>query len=214
MFKRIVQISAVFVLCAATAAFAQEATDAIPQYDLGEVVVTSTGEPGVESVGTLHEITAKDIELRHATTLDQALGLLPGVVVRRGAQGIPRVNIRGMRPRHVVLLLNGIPFNSTYDGQFDPTMIPTENIARIKVSYGNHSVLYGQGGLGGVINIITKKGSKKISGGLAADVDERGNYTTRADVSGAQGKADYFVSASRQDADGFKVSEDFEDHRR
>ncbi|MDY6878752.1 MAG: TonB-dependent receptor plug domain-containing protein [Thermodesulfobacteriota bacterium] len=43
--------------------------------------------------------------------------------MRTGAQGIPRINLRGLRSRHVTLLLNGIPFNSTYDGQFDPSII-------------------------------------------------------------------------------------------
>lgn len=99
-------------------AMADDTPDQTPEYDLGEVVVTAPEERGVESVGTLHEVTAQQIELRHATTLDRALELLPGLDVRRGAQGIPRVNIRGMRSRHVVLLLNGIPFNSTFDGQF------------------------------------------------------------------------------------------------
>jgi len=99
-------------------AMADDTPDQTPEYDLGEVVVTAPEERGVESVGTLHEVTAQQIELRHATILDRALELLPGLDVRRGAQGIPRVNIRGMRSRHVVLLLNGIPFNSTFDGQF------------------------------------------------------------------------------------------------
>lgn len=210
MFKMIARIIAVLLFFTGLNALADDAFDQNPEYDLGEVVVTASEDRGVESVGTLHEITAQEIDIRRATTLDRALELLPGVDVRRGAQGIPRVNIRGMRSRHVVLLLNGIPFNSTYDGQFDPSLISTENIARIKVSYGNHSVLYGQGGLGGVINIITKKGTKGVSGGLSADIDERGNTTAKADISGGKGQLDYFVSASRQDSDGFKLSNSFD----
>ncbi|WP_320040831.1 TonB-dependent receptor [uncultured Desulfobacter sp.] len=211
MFKIIARIIAVLIVCSAMNVLAEDTLDQTPAYDLGEVVVTASESQGVESVGTLHEITAQQIELRHATTLDKAIELLPGLDVRRGAQGIPRVNIRGMRSRHVVLLLNGIPFNSTYDGQFDPSIISTENIARIKVSYGNHSVLYGQGGLGGVINIITKKGTKGITGGLSADIDERGNMTAKGDISGGNDRVDYFVSTSRQDSDGFILSNSFDD---
>lgn len=118
MTKIIAGIIAVLIVCLAMNAMADDTPDQTPEYDLGEVVVTAPEERGVESVGTLHEVTAQQIELRHATTLDRALELLPGLDVRRGAQGIPRVNIRGMRSRHVVLLLNGIPFNSTFDGQF------------------------------------------------------------------------------------------------
>jgi len=137
--------------------FSKAAEEQTEAYTLGEVVVTGERE-GVEAVGTVREITAADIQRNGARTLDEALDLLPGIQVRTGNDGVPRVDMRGFRSRHVLLLLDGIPFNSTSDGQFDPTTIPTENIARIKVSYGNHSVLYGEGGLGGVINIITKKG--------------------------------------------------------
>lgn len=210
MFRMIARTIAVLIVCSATNALAGDTPDQTAAYDLGEVVVTAPGDQGVESVGTLHEVTARQIELRHATTLDKALELLPGLDVRRGAQGIPRINIRGMRSRHVVLLLNGIPFNSTYDGQFDPSLIPTENIARIKVSYGNHSVLYGQGGLGGVINIITKKGTRGVRGGLSADIDERGNANAKGDISGGNDRVDYFVSTSRQDSDGYKLSDSFD----
>jgi outer membrane cobalamin receptor len=39
-----------------------------------------------------------------------------------------------MCTRQVKLLLNGMPFPSTCDGQFDPDTIPIENIARIKIT--------------------------------------------------------------------------------
>ncbi len=120
-------------------------------YTLGEVVV-SARQDVVETAGTVREVTAQDIQDKDARTLDQALQLLPGVEIRAGAGGIPRIDIHGFRSRHVLLLLDGMPLNSTYDGQFDPSIIPTENIAKIKVSYGASSVLYGQGAMGGVIN--------------------------------------------------------------
>ncbi|MBW1901434.1 MAG: TonB-dependent receptor [Deltaproteobacteria bacterium] len=156
------------------------------------------------------EVTAKDIEDKNARTLDEALELLPGLDVRTGAQGIPRINLRGLRSRHVILLLNGIPFNSTYDGQFDPSAIPTENIAKIKLTYGTHSVLYGQGGLGGVINIITKKGKQGFNGGLSGEIDERGGKLGRFNMSGGGEKYDFFLSGSAENSDGFRLSHDFD----
>ncbi len=100
----------------------------------------------------------REIQERGARTLDEALTLVPGLFVRTGGEGSPRIDIRGFRTRHVQLLLDGIPINSTFDGQFDPSTIGVENIAAIKVTTGGGSVLYGEGGNGGVINIITKKG--------------------------------------------------------
>jgi len=131
-------------------------------FELGEVVVFGDAA-GVEAAGTVREISAEDIERRRVRTLDRALELLPGVDIRTGTDGIARVNVRGFRSRHVRLLLNGAPLASTFDGQFDPAIVPVENIAKIKVSYGTASLLYGAGGLGGVINIVTKKGSEGLS---------------------------------------------------
>jgi len=174
---------------------AEDSKDNTGTYTLGEVVVTGEQE-GVEAIGTVKEITAEDIESKNARTLNEALELLPGLDVRTGAQGIPRINLRGLRSRHVVLLLNGIPFNSTYDGQFDPSIIPVANIAKIKVSYGTHSVLYGQGGLGGVINIITKKGKEGFHGGLSGEVDERGGMLGRFNMSGGMEQFYAYVGAN------------------
>jgi len=184
-------------------------TDQTGVYTLGEVVVTAQSG-GVESVGTVTEITAKDIEDKNARTLDEALELLPGLDVRTGGNGIPRIRMRGFTSRHVVLLLNGIPYNSTYDGQFDPSIIPTENIAKIKVTYGTSSVLYSQGGLGGVINIVTKKGTQGFSGSLSGEVGERGQLLGRFNMSGGSGPFDYLVSGSAENSDGFRLSSDFD----
>ena len=193
-----------FVASAASAA----SGDASDVYTLGEVVVTED-RPGVEAVATQWEITAADIDRSNAKTLDKALKLLPGVYISSRAQGIPRVDIRGMRSRHVVLLLNGIPINSTSDGQFNPAIIGTDNIAKIKVSYGGSSVLYGQGALGGVINIITKKGKKGVRGSVSGEVSERGNKTGGMNVSGGTDKFDALVSASIEDSDGYRMSGGF-----
>ncbi len=146
---------------------------------------------------------AEDIEKRHALTLAKALELLPGVDIRRGGEGVPRVNIRGFRSRHTILLLNGIPLNSTYDSQFDPHMISTENIAKIKVSYGGHSVLYGQGGLAGVINIITKQGTTGLGGDVSAEMDEHGNHYTKFNVGGGSDTVRFSVPSTIMIPTGF-----------
>lgn len=179
------------------------------EYTLGEVVVTGQ-KPGVESIGTVREITSEEIARRHVRSLDEALELLPGLDIRTATDGVPRVDLRGFRSRHVLLLLNGIPFNSTFDGQFDPRIIPVENIAKIKVSYGNSSVLYGQGGLGGVINVITKKGTEGMQGSVKLETGTRSRNMGSFTLSGARNKFDGFVSGSIIHSDGFVLSDDFE----
>lgn len=176
-------------------------------YSLGEVVVSANGT-GEETIPTL-EVTDIDIKNRNAKTLDAALELVPGLNVSVRSKGTPRIDMRGFRSRHVILLLNGIPINSTYDGQFDPHLISTENISKIKVSYGNHSVLYGQGGLAGAINIITKQGTKGLHTDASAQIDERGNHYSQANISGGKEKINFFLSVNNTDSDGFLLSDNF-----
>jgi len=178
--------------------------------NLGEVVVSGK-TAGVEDVATVREIDAEEIERRGAKTLDEALELLPGLNVRTGGQSVPRIDIRGFRTRHTKILLDGIPINATYDGQFNPTMIPVENIEKIKVSYGGSSVLYGQGALGGVINIITKKGEEGIHGSWQQEIGEDVSYDSRFTLSGATEKTNFFLSGNLYKTDGFQLSDDFDE---
>lgn len=177
-------------------------------YHLGEVVVSGE-DKGVEQVGTTHVVTANQIEERGAITLSDAIELVPGVQVRVGGDGTPRIDMRGYRTRHVTLLLNGTPFNSSYDGQFDPALISVENIAEIRVTTGGGSTLYGPGGNAGVINIITKKARRGISGSLGTELGEAGTTLLRGTASYGSDKYDVFVSGSSYDQDRFLLSSDF-----
>ena len=182
--------------------------DTVP-YSLGEIVVSANENP-VESNGTLYRITAEDIEKSGVRTLDEAIKKIPGLYVRYGAAGTPRIDIRGLKTRHVRLLLNGIPVKNTYDDQFDPTTIPVDHIAEIKVSVGTSSLLYGPGGSAGVINIITKKGKKGGKGSLSSEFSSNDYYSGNATISGAGKTVDGILSATMTQKDAFELSSDFD----
>jgi len=188
---------------------AHAASETEGAYDLGRIVVTKQVKQGVEAGETVQTVTAEQIKRQNARTLDEAMSLLPGISVRTAGDGTPRIDIRGFRTRHVLLLLNGTPFNAASDGQFDPSIISVENIAEIKVVTGGTSVLYGPGGNGGVINIITKKGSTAIHGSAGAEVGEGSYRQLKTTVSGGTEKVDFFTSASGFKRDSFPLSDDF-----
>jgi vitamin B12 transporter len=196
------------LVAAPLASRAEQGNDGTDSFTLGEVVV-SADKPAVEAAGTVDEVTAADIEASGARNLNEAIDLLPGVNIRTGGDGVPRIDIRGLKTRHVILLLDGVPFNSAFDQQFDPTLIPVEEIARIKVTKGPSSVLYGQGGLGGVINIITKSGTRKTSGMAGMELGDHEPYRAKASVGGTAGKFNVFVSGSAAKQNSFPLSDDF-----
>jgi outer membrane receptor for ferrienterochelin and colicin len=180
-------------------------------YRLGETIVVLGQRPRIaDAVASIDTITAEDIERRGARSLEQALVLLPGVYVRYGADGVPRIDIRGLRTRNIVLLQDGVPLNSGYDGQFDPAAIPADNIAEIKVTRGGSSVLYGPGGNAGVIEIITKSAGGSLRASAAGEYEFSEAYELRGSLSGQAGGAGLSLWGSVADRDHFELSDDFE----
>ncbi|MBX9925628.1 MAG: TonB-dependent receptor [Hyphomicrobiaceae bacterium] len=165
----------------------------------------------VEQITNVSEVTAKQIEASGAKTLDQAIRLVPGVYVRDGAgDGVPRIDIRGLRTRNILILLDGIPLNSSFDGQFDPRAIPVENIARIKIIQGGSSVLYGSGGNAAVIDIVTKSAAAGLHGTAEGEYGF-GRNSKRGAVTSSYGSeaVKVFMSASALEQDKWELSDDF-----
>ncbi|WP_321532084.1 TonB-dependent receptor plug domain-containing protein [uncultured Desulfuromonas sp.] len=195
------------VLVAMTStSWAAQAT--VPSYELGEIVVSAESNE-TEKVATLYTLDATTLKDRGVRTLEDALVLVPGVYVRYGADGVPRIDIRGFRTRHVLFLLNGIPLNSTYDGQFDPRTVPVEIIEQIKVTTGGGSVLYGSGGNGGIINIIAKQGQPGLHGSIVAEIGQEDSALGRLSLVGGTEKVHAFASVGRIDRDGTPLSNHF-----
>ncbi|MCG3143291.1 MAG: Vitamin B12 transporter BtuB [Gammaproteobacteria bacterium] len=194
------------LLAAARPAGSQE-VDSQP-YELGEIVV-SGAQPVVEQAGSVRELSSEDVARRGARTLDEAIELEPGVNVSTRADGTPRIDVRGRRTRHVKLLINGVPFNNAADGQFDPTLIPTEQIARVKITSGLQSQLYGDNGLGAVINIVTKQAVEGKHANLLTEVGNGNERRVVATFTGANKEFGLLVSAGHQERDGYDLSEEF-----
>ena len=178
-------------------------------FDLGEIVVSGKEPRVIESVSTVDVVTADDIKHSGARNLNEAIKLLPGLYVRTGGDGTPRVDIRGLRTRQVIILLDGVPINSAIDGQFDPSAIDVANIERIKITRGTSSLSYGAGGTAGVINIITKSGGKTFHGSALFELGEKN--TKRGQISVSDGGQDWsaFASASGYHRDSFELSDNY-----
>jgi len=180
-------------------------------FSLGEVIVT--GEDQVVNLATtVTEVTAEDMKQRGARTLAEALELLPGVDVQRGSKKNESfVQIRGFSDQDVKILIDGVPVYEQYSRQLDLSQIPTSSIAKITVTKGASSVLYGANTLGGVINIITKKaGSKPTATATVA----RGDYDTEEYSLGLGapiGKFNYWLGYSYLHSDGWRLSRKFDE---
>lgn len=87
--------------------------------------------------------------------------------------------------------------SSADDGQFDPSIIPTSQIASVEVCRPHICALWPKWCVGGVINIITKQGSTAPA--LAGRLEAGKDNTFNGDISAAgSGEDCVLVSISRQ----------------
>lgn len=178
-------------------------------FSLGEVVV-SAERTDREGPTTVTEVTALDIKKHNAANLGDALKLVPGVNVRLGRtkEGF-YVTIRGYEQEKVLILLDGIPIGVPYEGLVNLSDIPVENIAKIKVIKGNASVLYGPNAMGGVVNVITKKGGDMPSVSATYQVSDYNTHHLSATHGARKGNLSYFIGAAHKQSDGWKLADDF-----
>ena len=197
---------AVAVMTVAASAGAQTP----PIYELGEIVVTGKRPRVVDEVATVDVVTAEEIARSGARTVDQAIALLPGLQLRRGAEGVTLIDVRGLRSRNVLLLLDGVPLNSSFDGLFDPATLPVEHVAQLKLTRGASSLLYGPGGNAGVLNIVTRAAGATDETSLHLEASSSDAWNLGAQAALRRGDLGVVVSGSYYDQDGFELAGDFE----
>ena len=179
------------------------------------VSVTRHPKPISEVAENITVVTARDIEAMNAHTVAEVLNKIPGLFVNFnqdfGAYSL--FHIQGSEDRHVLVLLDGIPWNLLSEGSAQTSSIPAGIIERIEVVKGPASSAWGSS-LGGVINIITKPAgtTQRPAGSIQASAGEGDSQDFRAQVSGRAGPLGYYLFAGRQDSDGLRGSRYFDMH--
>ncbi len=143
----------------------QQETDTIrPSVDLEEVVIiaTKTERNKLDIPSRIDVIGPEIISNSSVTQIDDILRFAAGVNVNRST-GIysqrPMVTLRGLsgdEQSRTLVLMNGVPINTSDEGGVNWNRINHNDIERIEIMKGPGSSLYGNNAMGGVINIITK----------------------------------------------------------
>ena len=115
-------------------------------------------------------ITADDIKHSPYVTLDDVLRQVPSFsLFRRSSSLVGHPTTQGMSLRGIgpsgasraLVLMDGLPINDPFGGWVPWSRVPLLSVDQIEVVRGGGSALWGNGALGGVINVLTRRATER-----------------------------------------------------
>ena len=180
-----------------------------PGYE--EIVVTATRTS--QQRGALGDasyvLNREAIKASGKNSVVDLLKSVPGVFVKLqgGVGSVSSISLRGVPYKYTLVMLDGIKLADYMGngGSGFPVLdhLSSEEIERIEVVYGPQSTLWGSDAVGGVIQIITRRGEGVRKFWLSQEFGTYGTFKTGFGVRGASEREDYSLFVSRLDTDGF-----------
>lgn len=183
-------------------------------FSLGQISVTAARiDENPVGTATLDSQQLRDFD---KDGLAEALNIVPGVASTAGAgsRNEALISVRGFDRWQVPLLMDGIRLYLPADNRIDFDRFLTPDLSEIQISKGYVSVLNGPDGMGGAINLVTRKPVKPFEGevrasmALANDGRYNGN-TVYTNLGGRSDVAYYQVSVEQRDMEHWQLSRDF-----
>lgn len=183
---------------------AQEAPTSLPLL----VISYSRSPLDIQRSGSaINVIERRDIEAWGAKGLPDVLRQIPGVDITEngGVGGLSYVRLRGAEARQTLVLIDNVRIGDAASpgGETDMANISPDDIERIEILRGPQSALYGSDAMGGVINIITRKGAREPRSSVTVEGGSYGTIATRLSHSGATERTTWAFSLSALHTDGF-----------
>jgi len=179
---------------------------------LEEIIITDTRLTGGLPGASIITVTSKQIQNSPYQTLAEILNTQSGIQFRSlysdPTASKDVVDIRGFgasAESNILILLDGRRQNDVEIEKSFLTNIPLDIIERVEIIKGSAgSVLYGDGSVGGVINIITKRPARNVQ--AKAKVTTGSFSTQKTNLSVSQVKDNFSISLYSQtiDTDGYR----------
>jgi outer membrane cobalamin receptor len=172
------------------------------------VTVTAAAEPLTFDAQSrvVYVVTRDQIARLPVSSIADALALVAAVDVRaRGVDGVQAdFSIRGAAFGQTLVLVDGVRLNDAQSGHHNSDIpLVLDDVERIEVLAGAGSSLHGADALGGTINIITRRGTRRAQARLAA-----GSFGG-AEGAGGFDSGRHAVSASVNRSNGFIPTRDY-----
>jgi iron complex outermembrane receptor protein len=190
-------------------------SDSVKKISLQGIIVTGNRiniplklNPAATSV-----VTFKDLQtMPRSIAADEALRMVPGVRIDNQANGSRlHMSIRGQGIlserglRGIKVLIDGIPVNDPTGFAADLYDVDWEAVKQVEVLRGPVAAIYGGGSAAGVLNISTADGGVMPFGGkISTTVGSNGFYKLFGQADGTAANANYRVSYSHFQGDGYR----------
>jgi iron complex outermembrane receptor protein len=178
-------------------------------FQSGELVPSRDQPLGPTS--RVFEVTAQDILDQNARNVADALRFVPALFLSVGGTKNPSfASIRGLTSRQNVVFIDGRPVYDPFFGDVDLNNLPIDNVEKIKIAKGPVDAAYGPNAIGGVINIVTKRGKGKPTTLLTGSYESHNTQDYWLQHGGKKGNFNYYVAGSYRLSNGFPLSDDFQ----
>ncbi|MFH1288153.1 MAG: TonB-dependent receptor, partial [bacterium] len=169
------------------------------------ITATRSATPKTEIASSITVVTSEDIEKKKKTNAVELLKDLPGINIAQTGSlgGASSIFIRGANPEHTLIMIDGVEMNDPmFRGRsYNLSNLTLENVEQIEIVKGPQSTLYGSDAMGGVINIITKKGQgRRFS--LFSEAGSFKTFREGVEVGGGDKKFSYSLGVTRIDTEG------------
>ena len=159
-------------------------------------------------------ISKQEIENSGVTTVNEAIMKLGGVAGRASDQGGAeyKLDMMGFGDTAVLntaIVIDGVPLREADSSEARLSGIPIDQVERIEIQKGAASVVYGEGAVAGVINIITKASSysNQANATLGSASVGQGSYGAREEKANfryANNGLSIHISGLHRETDGYR----------
>ena len=184
--------------------------------DIEEITVSSAFLDGdVSSINNpIHVIHYSDFSRKGVSTLAESIDTLLGISNQDYGASVGQPIIRGLSGNRVKVLNNGLVVRDVaFMGADHPIEVDIGGIQQIEIVKGPSSILYSNGAIGGIVNIVDNTISKEDVlenvfnlGFESQSVNDGDNYNI--DYSGAVEGFNLFFSHSSKNLDNFDIPDE------
>jgi len=158
---------------------------------------------------TVFDVDADEVRDSGTDNLADALGLVPGMVVRTNSRGEAKLSTRGLSEREMVVLVDGVPISDPYSGSVNAEMILSGAIGKVSVTKGPVASVYGANALGGVIEVTTA-GSRRTGLSYLLSAGSDGQYSGFVSGGGRVGYVHLTGGLAANGGSGFGLPQSYE----